>query len=114
MSDNLFNAVEAYLAQARQAALVDEAEDLAAGIRHLSVVTGDLESDDDVRRLEQLDAAARCGRDGARLTRSRGGNDYVTYYIAGPAADQFVEDLAERAKTLNPGWWRITQSPHPF
>lgn len=87
---------------------------IAASIRHLSVVTGDLESDDDVRRLEVLGAAAARGRDGAHLTRWRGGNDYVTYYIEGPSADQLVEDLADLAKTLNPGWWCINQLPHPF
>lgn len=114
MSDERLTEAEAYLVQLREAALVAEAEDLAGGIRHLSVVTGDLESDGDVRRLEQLGTAARRGRDGARLARSSGGNDYVTYYIEGPAADQFVTDLAVLAEGLNPGWWRIIHSPQPF
>jgi hypothetical protein len=114
MSDERFTAAAAYLAQLREAALVAEAEDLAVGIRHLSVVTGDLESDADVRRLQQLTAAAVRGREGARLARSCGGNDYVTFYIQGPAADQFVNDLAVAAETLNPGWWRVKHSPHPL
>lgn len=114
MSDAHFTAVEAYLAQLRQAALVAEAEDLATGIRHISIATGELESDDDVRRLEQLAAAAACGREGAGLARFGGGNDYVTFYIEGLDADQFVEDLALLAETLNPGWWRISRSSLPF
>ncbi|GAB4973416.1 MULTISPECIES: hypothetical protein [Mycobacterium] len=112
--DERITAAEAFLAEIQHAALVAEAEDLAAGMRHLSVVTGDLESEDDVRRLEQLTTAAWRGRDGARLTRSGGGNDYVTFYVDGPTADRFVEDLARLAETLNPGWWRIIDSPHPF
>lgn len=40
--------------------------------------------------------------------------DYVTFYIEGPAADRFVEDLAVLAGTLNPGWWRVNHSSQPF
>lgn len=114
MRDERFTAAVSYLAKLRDAELVAEAEDLADGVRHLSVVTGDLESHDDVERIEQLTAAAWRGRDGARLVRSRGGNDYLTFYIEGLAADQFVTDLADLAQSLNPGWWRIIRSPHPF
>ena len=114
MSDEAFTAAEAYLEHLQQAALVAEAQDLASGIRHLSIVTGDLESDDDVRRVEQLTAAAANGRDGARLARSQGGNDHVTFYVEGPEADCFVDELAALAGTLNPGWWRVNHSPHPF
>ena len=109
-----FTVADPYLVRLREAALVAEAEDLVNGIRHLSIATGDLESDDDVRRLEQLTTAAGRGRDGARLARYRGGSDYITYFVEGPAADLFVNDLAVLAEILNPGWWRITRSPHPF
>jgi hypothetical protein len=112
--EDRLSAAEAYLAQLRQAALIAEAEDLARGVRHLSVVTGELETGDDVARIEQLTAAAWQGRDGARMRTYRGGGDYVTFFIAGVAADQFVEELAALAEALNPGWWRITGSPHPF
>ena len=112
--DDRQSAAEAYLAQLRQAALIAEAEDLAHGVRHLSVVTGELETADDVTRIEQLTAAAWRGRDGARMRTSRGGSDYVTLFIEGAAADQFVDELAALAEALNPGWWRMTRSPHPF
>ena len=68
MSDHRLTAAEAYLAQLRQAALIAEAEDLACGVRHLSVATGELETADDVDRVEQLTAAAWRGRDGARIS----------------------------------------------
>jgi hypothetical protein len=63
--DDRLTAAEAYLAQLRQAALIAEAQDLARGVRHLSVVTGELETGDDVARIDQLTAAAWQGRDGA-------------------------------------------------
>lgn len=113
MSDRV-TAAEAFLAQMRGAALVAEAEELAAGVRHLSVVTGQLESAEDVDRLDQLTAAAWRGRSGARTIRCRGGSDYVTFHIDGSAADEFVDELAALAATLNPGWWHTTPSAHPF
>lgn len=112
--DDRFTAAGAYLAKMRQAALVAEAEELAAGVRHLSVVTGELETGEDVDRLEQLTAAAWRGRDGARTVRCRGGSDYVTFHIEGRTADEFVDELAALAASLNPGWWRATPSAHPF
>lgn len=108
------NAVEAYLEQLREAALVAEAQDAAHGKRHLSVVTGDLETRDDVARVEQLTAAAWAGCDGARMTATRGGSDYVTLVIEGPSAGQFVDELAALAEELNPGFWRISCSSRPF
>ena len=38
----------------------------------------------------------------------------ITFFIEGSAADQFVDELAALAEALNPGFWRITRSPHPF
>ncbi|ORX21141.1 hypothetical protein [Mycobacterium xenopi] len=115
MSDNeRLTAAEAFLSKLRQAALIAEAEDLAHGVRHLTVVTGDLETADDVARLDRLTAAAWQGREGARMITYRGGNDYVIFFIDGAAAELFVDDLAALAETLDPGWWRIVRSPHPF
>jgi hypothetical protein len=61
VSDHL-TAAEAFLAQLRQVALIGEAEDLARGVRHLSVVTGDFETADDVARVEELTAAGAGAR----------------------------------------------------
>ena len=87
-------------------ALIGEAEDLARGIRHLSVVTGEFETADDVQRVEQLTAVAWGGCDDARMTHSRGGNDYVTSFIEGPAADAFVDDFVALAESSTPGGGR--------
>lgn len=112
--DQPLTGAEAHLQQLRSDALVAEAEDLARGIRHLSVATGDLETDEDVARIERLTAVAWQGRDGAHVRASRGGSDYITLVIEGPAAEQFVDELAALAEELNPGFWRISLSPNPF
>lgn len=107
-------AIEAHLEQLRQAELVAEAEDAAHGKRHLSVVTGNLETSDDVARVEQLTATAWAGREGAHMTASPGGSDYLTLVIEGPCAAQFVDELAALAEELNPGFWRVSRSSSPF
>lgn len=96
------------------ASLVAEAEDLTRGVRYLSVATGDPETDDDLARINTLTAAVWAPRPNAATTSIRGGNDYLTIRVEGPDADTFVDDLAELAQTISPGFWRITRSPHPF
>lgn len=96
------------------ASLVAEAEDLTRGVRYLSVATGDPETDDDLARINTLTAAAWTPRPNAATTSIRGGNDYLTIRVEGSDAEAFVDDLAELAQTINPGFWRITRSLHPF
>jgi hypothetical protein len=110
---------EAFFEAQQQAALLSEAIDLALGIRHLTIVTGDVETAEDAALVEQLSAAARRGHAKARMRTCRAGNDYLTFYVepvagqdAPSAADDFVESLAALAEHLNPGSWRITRSPH--
>lgn len=43
-----------HLEQLYRAALIAEAEDLAHGLHHLSIATGDPETDDDINRITQL------------------------------------------------------------
>jgi hypothetical protein len=102
------------LEQLARSSLIAEAEDLARGVRHLSIATGDPETDDDVARINQLTNAAWEGRDTTKATSIRGGNDYMTVRVEGPAADAVVDELALLAQALDPGWWRVTKSPHPF
>lgn len=96
------------------ASLLAEAEDLTRGVRYLSIATGDPETDDDLARINTLTGAAWAPRPDAATTSIRGGNDYLTIRIEGHDAEAFVDDLAELAQTINPGFWRITRSPHPF
>ncbi|MEX7472193.1 hypothetical protein AB4Z39_21045 [Mycobacterium adipatum] len=102
------------LEQLAVASLLSEAEDLTRGVRHLSIATGDPESDDDLARINALTTAARTDRNDAATKAIRGGNDYLTIRIEGVGAEAFVEDLATLAHRLNPGHWRISRSPHPF
>lgn len=102
------------LEQLAVASLVAEAEDLLRGVRYLSIATGDPETDDDLARVNALTSAAWTPRADAATTAIRGGNDYLTIRVEGAAADAFVDDLAELAQRLNPGFWRINRSPHAF
>lgn len=110
---------EAYFEAQQQAALLSEAIDLALGIRHLTITTGDIQTAADAALIEQLSAAARRGHPKARLKTCRSGNGYMTFYLepiagqgAPSAADDFVESLAALAEQLNPSGWRITRSPY--
>lgn len=102
------------LEQLAVASLLSEAEDLTRGVRHLSIATGDPETDDELARINALTAAARTARTDAATTAIRGGSDYLTIRIEGAGAEAFVEDLAALAHRLDPGFWRINRSPHPF
>lgn len=115
-SDGAFPAGEGagLLEQLAVASLLAEAEDLTHGVRYLSVATGDPETDDELARINALTAAAWTPAPDAATTSIRGGNDYLTIRVEGPAADSFVEDLATIAHRLDPGFWRVTRSPHAF
>lgn len=111
--DPRLNAAQAFIARQQEAALIAEAEDLTHGVHHLSIVTGQLETSEDVDRVEQLTATAWRGRAGAQMRRSLGGSDYLTFVIDGENAEQFVDELAALAATLNPGYWRIGRTSRP-
>jgi hypothetical protein len=102
------------LEQLAVVSLVAEAEDLTRGVRHLSIATGDPETDDELARINALTDAAWTARADAATTSIRGGGDYLTIRVEGAGAEAFVEDLAALAHRLDPGFWRISRSPHPF
>ena len=102
------------LEQLAVSSLLAEAEDLTRGVRYLSVATGDPETDDELARINALTAAAWTAAPDAETTSIRGGSDYLTIRVEGPAADAFVEDLAALAERLDPGFWRVNRSPHAF
>lgn len=94
-SDGAFPAGEGagLLEQLAVASLLAEAEDLTHGVRYLSVATGDPETDDELARINALTAAAWTPAPDAATTSIRGGNDYLTIRVEGPAADSFVDEL---------------------
>lgn len=112
--DPRLNAAQAFIAHQQEAALIAEAEDLTHGVHHLTVVTGQLETSEDVDRVEQLTATAWRGRTGAQMRRALGGSDYLTFVIEGEQAERFVDELGALAATLNPGYWRIARTLNPF
>lgn len=107
-------AAHAFLQQLREHALIDEAQDLAHGTRHLSIAHGQPETDDEMSRLQTISERA-WAITGDALTKSvRGGNDYLTIAVHGDGAADAVDELQALAESLNPGWWTITQSAQPF
>jgi hypothetical protein len=108
------SAAEAFLQQLRDDALVTEAQALAHGVRHLSLVHGQPETDDQMSRLQSVADRAWAIAGDARTTSLRGGNDYLTITVDGDGAAAAVDELQAFAETINPGWWRITQSAQPF
>ena len=90
-----------------------EAEELAHGYRHLTIVHGDHRDLDANRDLsaffDRLAAlAARAG-----WVRVRGTADYVTITLHGPQADQQIRDFAAVAHEFRRDDWTITPSAFP-
>lgn len=101
---------EQLIRQLQQQALLAEAEEAARGILHLTVDTGDPETDEDLARIHALHEFAWAGRPEARALNIAGGNDYTTIRVTGSSAAEFLDALAAKAVDLNPGWWRIRRS----
>lgn len=107
------NPGERLLQHLAEGALIHEAEEAAQGIRALTITTGCPETADEDARIATVIQAAWAGYDGARTISVGGGGDYTTIRISGPRAEDFAHHLAALAHQANPGWWRITHSPHP-
>ncbi|WP_109530058.1 MULTISPECIES: hypothetical protein [Nocardia] len=102
--------IEELLRRQAAAALLGEAEAVMRGERHLTIEHGYPETDDETARLEQLRTVAWRGADGAHTRSIGGGGDYTTITVEGPAADAFIDHLAELATALGPSWWRVRRS----
>jgi hypothetical protein len=86
----------------------------AHGIRHLSIAHGQPETDDEMSRLQTVSERAWAITGDASTQSVRGGNDYLTVTVHGDGDATAVDALQAFAETLNPGWWRISQSAQPF
>jgi hypothetical protein len=90
-----------------------EAEELAHGYRHLTVVHGDPRDLDASRHLsvffDRLGALAA----GAGWVRARGTADYVTITVHGPQADEQIRGFAAVACEFGRDDWTITPSAFP-
>lgn len=93
--------------------VVCEAEELAAGRQHLTIVHGDPDNIFDSRHLSAFyDTLGRLVAE-AEWARVRGEAEFVTVTIAGPDAGPIMSMVASAAEVADPGWWRITESPYP-
>ena len=109
-----------FWAWADAAAAVDEAEMAMRGEHPVSVVHGDMETDDDAQLIGTL--LPRCAghaafEAGATIAGTRGGNDYTTYRFAGPGAAKAAADFAGYARNMalitGRTWWNVTETPSP-
>lgn len=94
--------------------LLSEAEEIANGHHHLTIVHGD---PTDVAASRQLsgfyDTVRRLARDIGGWVRVRGDVNYLTITLRGPGAEQQIETFAAAARSADPGGWRIVASARP-
>ena len=93
--------------------VVCEAEEIAVGRRHLTIVhgvPGDLEES---RQLDLFYDVVSEISSGAQWARVRGGDDYVSVTIGGAEADHVLSSITALALRANPGWWTVSESPYP-
>jgi hypothetical protein len=93
--------------------LEDEAQELAWGLRHLTIVHGqprDLADEDLIGELHEdlheLLAAAE-------WTRLSGLADYLTISVAGDLVDHWIDLATQFATRRNPGHWHILDTARP-
>jgi hypothetical protein len=92
--------------------IVVEAEELALGRRHLTVVHGRPGRLVDSEILDELYDTIFEIAGAAEWSRVRGTEDHVTVTLAGPHADELLLDVAEIAHRANPGW-QVVERPFP-
>lgn len=102
----------------RRRALVEdlfvcEAEEVAHGLRHLTVVHGCPDSLRASRYLDTFYDGLRVLAAEAGWVRVRGTVDYVTVTVRGDDADERIDALVAVARVANPGDWVIVPSAYP-
>lgn len=93
--------------------VVCEAEEVAHGHRHLTVVHGCPDNLPDSRDLDAFYDTLRVLAAEISWVRVRGTTDYVTVTVRGDDADQRIEAFAAAARTVDPGDWAIVTAPYP-
>ncbi len=103
----------ALMAAFGQMQTAEEAELAAQGIHPVSVVHGDLESADDEKLIYGPDGLhALAGRAGP-YHRTRGGNDYTTWFFDGPGAEQAAITFIAAVTAIARRWWVVTPTAQP-
>ena len=93
--------------------IIVEAEELALGRRHLTIVHGQPRTLVDSESLDEFYDAVFEIAGTAEWSRVRGTEDHVTVAVAGPHADELLLDIAEIAHRANPGGWQVIERPFP-
>jgi hypothetical protein len=103
----------ALMAAFDQMQTAEEAEMAAHGIHPVSVVHGDLESSEDEQLIYGPDGLhALAGRAG-HYHRTRGGNDYTTWFFDGPDAEQAAITFIAAVTAIARRWWIVTPTAQP-
>lgn len=93
--------------------LVAEAEEAAAGRRHVTVVHGDPDTLATSLHLTAFYEGLAAVASTASWSRVRGTDRYVTVTVGGEGADAVACDLLVFARRANPGHWAVTASACP-
>lgn len=93
--------------------IVAEAEELALGRRHLTIVHGGLATVADSAILDAFYDEVFAVAELAEWARVRGTDEFLTVTVSGPDADQLLLDIVELAHRADPGGWQVMERPFP-
>jgi hypothetical protein len=93
--------------------VVWEAEELAHGFRHVTIVHGDPDDLDASRHLSEFYDTIRVLAEDTGWVRVRGSLEYVTLTVGGVDADDRLEAFAAAARSADRGEWEITAAAYP-
>ncbi len=93
--------------------IIAEAEELALGRRHLTIVHGAPATVADNGTLDAFYDRVFAVADLAEWSRVRGTEGFVTVALGGSDAEQLLLDIVEIARRANPGSWRVMDRPFP-
>ena len=103
----------ALMAAFDQLQTAEEAELAAHGIHPVSVVHGDVESADDEKLIYGPEGLHALAGQAGQYHRTRGGNDYTTWFFDGPGAEQAAITFIAAVTAIAPLWWVITPTAQP-
>jgi hypothetical protein len=93
--------------------LIAEAEELATGRRHLTIVHGEPADLAEVEDLNDFyDAVSEIVED-AEWSRLAGGATHLTVAVAGRGRDEVLTRVLDRAARESSGVWRLVDAPTP-
>lgn len=93
--------------------IIAEAEELALGRRHLTIVHGAPASVADSQTLDAFYDQIFAVAEMAEWVRVRGTEEFVTVTLRGSDAEQLLLDVVELAHRCNPGSWQVMDRPFP-